>query len=372
MNTRKNTNKLKLIIFIIPLLITSCSMTKNIKNPTAISEKQFLEINNTRQFVLIRGENINNPVLLFLHGGPGATETSMLRKYNSDLEKHFIVVYWDQRNTGKSYDKKFPKEEIKVQKYIQDVDILVRYLKERFKKEKILLVGHSWGSRLGMYAVQQHPENFIAYVGVAQDVSAYECELISYQFALKKAKELNKTKALKKLEEMGEPQNGEYAKMYKTGIKGYWSQKRMLMGLGGDSYKKGIYLEWMLSVWFSREYSFSDVLRYFKTFKFSFDNIVKDPDFNNFDFIKQIPEVKIPVYFISGSYDYILPWTLSEKYCDTLIAPYKEFIKFDKSGHNPLFEEPEKFNKEIIRIYNQIKEKEGITQGGDSNFLFYF
>jgi pimeloyl-ACP methyl ester carboxylesterase len=161
------------------------------KSPNGIAEIQYLDINNTRQYVLIRGWDVNNPVLLFLHGGPGASETSMLRKYNSELEKHFTVVYWDQRNAGKSYDKKFPKEEIKVHKYVQDTDTLVSYLKSRFQKEKILLVAHSWGTRLGMYAVQEHPENFIAYVGITQELSSYEGELISYNYALDKAKELN-------------------------------------------------------------------------------------------------------------------------------------------------------------------------------------
>jgi pimeloyl-ACP methyl ester carboxylesterase len=325
------------------------------KSPNGISEIQYLEIINTRQFLLIRGMDVDNPVLLFLHGGPGATETSMLRKYNSDLEKHFTIVYWDQRNAGKSYDKKFPAEEIRVQKYNQDVDSLVSYLKKRFQKEKILLVGHSWGTRLGMYAIQRHPENFMAYVGVAQEISSYEGELISYQYALSRAKELNNTKALKKLDEIGEPRSGDYTKMYKTGIQGFWDQKRMLMNLGGDSYKKGIYLDWIFSVWFSREYTFFDVLKFMKTFKYSSDNIVHDPDYNNIDFFKQIPKVEIPVFFISGNYDYILPWTLVEKYCDSLEAPHKEFIKFEKSGHNPAFEEPDMFNDEIIRIYNLVK-----------------
>ncbi|NVM19329.1 MAG: alpha/beta hydrolase [Candidatus Lokiarchaeota archaeon] len=330
--------------------------TKKIRNINGISEIQFLNINNTRQYFLIRGENVKNPILLFLHGGPGASSTSMLRKFNSDLEKHFTVVYWDQRNAGKSYKKKFPKEEIKVQKYIQDVDVLVSYLKDRLRVDKIFLVGHSWGSRLGMYAIQEHPEKFSAYVGVAQELYSYESELISYHYSLNKAKELNNVKAIIELEDMGEPQSGDYAKMYKNGIKDYWKQKNWLIKLGGDSSGKSIYIKWMLSIWFSREYSFFDLLRFRKSASFSADNIIHDQDYNNIDFFKQFPEVKIPVFFISGVYDYINPWTLVEKYCATLKAPYKEFIKFEDSGHNPLFEEPEKFNKEIIRIYNLIKE----------------
>ena len=93
-----------------------------------------------------------------------------------------------------------------------------------------------------------------------------------------------------------------------------------------------------------------------KTFKFSSDNIVHDPDYNNIDFFKQIPKVEIPVFFISGNYDYILPWTLVERYCASLKGPHKEFTKFEKSGHNPAFEEPDRFNGEIRRIYNLVKD----------------
>jgi pimeloyl-ACP methyl ester carboxylesterase len=115
-------------------------------------------------------------------------------------------------------------------------------------------------------------------------------------------------------------------------------------------------LDWVLSVWLSREYSFIDVLKFMKTFKFSSDNIVHDPAYNNIDFFMQIPKVDIPVFFISGNYDFILLWTLVEKYCANLKAPQKEFIKFEKSGHNPAFDEPDRFNNEIIRIYNLVKD----------------
>jgi len=357
MKSRRNTYQMKyILIFTTVLSMVSCTMTKKINSINGISGSQYLEINNTQQYILIRGHDVDNPLLLFLHGGPGASETSMLLKCNRELEREFTVVYWDQRNAGNSYDRKFPKEEIKVQKYIQDVNTLVSYLKNRFQVEKVFLVGHSWGTRLGMYAIQKHPENFIAYVGVSQELSSYEGEMMSYQYALNKAKELDKGKALKTLEKIGEPQSGDYTTMYKTGIQGFWKQKQLLIKLGGDSYNKRIYLDWMLSVWFSREYSFIDLVRFMKTFKFSSENIVCDPDYNNIDFFKQIPEVEVPVFFISGEYDYNLPWPLVEKYCDSLKSPYKEFIKFEKSGHNPAFEEPDKFNNEIIRIYNSVKD----------------
>lgn len=338
-------------------IFSSCTSTKKIKASNGISEINYLKINKTRQYVLMRGKDKNKPVMLFLHGGPGASATALLRKFNSELENHFTVIYWDQRNAGKSFNKKTPKEEIKVSKYIQDLDTLTNYLKKRFNVDKIYLIGHSWGSRLGLYAIQKHPENYFGYIGVGQELNSFEGELISYQYTLKRAKETKNHKAIKDLEEIGEPQSGNYTKMYKNGFWGLVKQKDWLLKLGGERYGRTNYLDWTLSIWFSREYSFWDLIKYGKSSGFSAGNIIYDPDFNNINFFNQIPEVKIPIFFISGAHDYNTPWELVEKYTNTIKAPYKEFIKFEKSGHSPVFEEPERFNKEIIRIFNLINDK---------------
>lgn len=346
-----------IINLLLAVIISSCTSTKKIKTNNGISEINYLSINNTKQYVLIRGKDKNKPVLLFLHGGTGASATALLRKFNSQLENDFIVVYWDQRNAGKSYHKTTSKEEIKVAKYIQDVDTLTAYLKKRFNVDKILLVGHSWGSRLGLYAIQKNPDNFFGYVGIGQELASYEGELISYQYTLRRAKEKNNLKAINELEDIGEPQSGDYTKMYRNGFWGLVKQKDWLLKSGGERYGKTKYTDWIFSIWLSREYSFFDLLKYGKSSGFSAGNIIYDPDFNNIDFFKQIPEVRIPVFFISGAYDYNTPWELVERYSNILKPPYKEFIKFEKSGHSPVFEEPKRFNEEIIRIYNLLKEK---------------
>jgi len=338
-------------------IISSCTSTRRIKSPNGIAEIQYLDINRTKQYVLIRGKNQSNPVLLFLHGGPGASATALLRKYNYDLENHFTMVYWDQRNAGKSYDKSFPKDEIKVAKYIEDVNVLVTYLKKKFGVEKVLLVGHSWGARLGLYAIQKYPDHFMGYVGVGQELAAFEGELLSYQYTLNRAKEVNHLKALKDLEESGPPQSGDYRTMYKNGFWGLVQQKKWLLKLGGERYKKTNYTDWIFSIWFSKEYSFADVIKYGKSSGFSAGNIINDGDFNNYNMFTDIPAVQVPVFFISGAKDYNTPWELVERYCKSIQAPYKEFIKYDKSGHSPVFEEPAKFNAEIIRIYKKIAGK---------------
>lgn len=350
---------MRFLKYILPyFILASFTSTKKITSPKGISEIKYLDINNSKQYVLIRGQDTTNPVLLFLHGGPGASATALLRKFNSDLENHFTVVYWDQRNAGKSFNRKTSKDEIKVANYIKDVEYITSYLKNKFKVERIFLVGHSWGSRLGMYAIQKHPENYSAFVGVGQELASFEGEKISYEYTLNKANEQNNIKAIKDLEESGPPQSGDYTKMYKNGFWGQVKQKDWLLKLGGERYAKTSYTDWFYSIWSSREYSFFDLIKYAKSSAFCAGNIIYDPDFNNFNFFNQIPEVKIPVFYISGAHDYNTPWELVQKYACEIKAPKKEFILFDKSGHSPVFEEPKRFNEEILRIYNSVKRIE--------------
>ncbi len=346
--------KERFLLLCIMLVLGSCSSTKQIKTDNGISEINNLDINGTQQYVLIRGEDKDNPVLLFLHGGPGASATALLREYNSDLEKDFTMVYWDQRNAGKSYQKDFPADKIKVDYYNQDVDALVAYLRKRFQRDKIFLVGHSWGARLGIYAVQRNPNHFMAYVGIGQELEAHRGELLSYQYTLEKARAMNHKKALRDLNESGAPQSGDFPTMYKNGFWGLVRQKHWLLKLGGERYGRRNYSDWIRNIWFSREYSFLDLVKYGKSSGFSAGNIIYDPDFNNYNIPEKYEEFEVPVFFISGTNDYNTPWKLVEEYHGNIKAPIKEFIKFEKSGHSPCFEEPERFNKELIRILSKV------------------
>lgn len=341
---------LRKIAFLLSLvtLMTACSSTKPIRTPNGIARAERIVLGGIPQYVLMRGQDVNNPVLLFLHGGPGGAATGLLRTYNEALEKHFTVIYWDQRGAGKSFSKTVRPEDIRVSLYRQDAHQLVQLLKQRFHQNKIVLVGHSWGSRLGMYLVNDHPEDFLAYVGIGQEVEAYRGEKQSYQYALEQARRTNNAKAIADLEAMGEPSSGNYHTMYKTGFWGIVKQKDWLLKLGGERYAKRHYRDWAMRIWKSREYSFGDVIRWVKGSGFSAGNAMNDPDFNNFSLFQQVPSVKIPVYFLSGQHDYNTPWPLVKQYCDSLQAPHKEFVLFDKSGHSPVFEEPDRFNQFLI------------------------
>ncbi len=319
-----------------------------------IAESKYLDINGTKQFVMIRGENIKNPVLLHLHGGPGVSEIGGLSKYNKDLEKNFTVVYWDQRNAGKSYIENFPAAEIKVKKYIEDVDALAKYIKNRLKVEKLLLVGHSWGSRLGMLTVQKHPAHFSAFISTGQEVAAADGELQSYRYTLAKAKELKNQEFVQQLEAIGEPQGGDYRTMYSS-PEGFSLQKFVLLELNKQIYDGFTIEDLYANFQESEEYTQQEKENYLKSAEFTNQHIMNDDDFNNFDLRRQVPEVTVPVFFIVGKFDYINPAPLAKQYYDVLKAPKKEYILFENSGHDPAWEESQRYHAEISRIHNLVK-----------------
>ena len=135
-----------------------------------------ISINGTKQWVLIRGNDESKPVLLYLHGGPGQSLIPFAYKATNKLVNDFIVVYWDQRGTGLSYDESIPDETMTIDQFIEDTRSVTEYLKRKFNKDKIYLLGHSWGTVLGTLVIQKYPDDYYAYIGVGQVVNSEEQE----------------------------------------------------------------------------------------------------------------------------------------------------------------------------------------------------
>ena len=139
--------------------------------PDSIASLERVMLGGVEQGMLIRGSNVDNPVLLYLHGGPGTSELGMVRQHNMPaLEKHFTVVVWDQRGAGMSYSARHPESAMTVEQFIADTHELTQLLRQRFGQAKVYLVGHSWGSALGVLTAQRYPDLHHAYVGVGQVV----------------------------------------------------------------------------------------------------------------------------------------------------------------------------------------------------------
>ncbi|KYC45470.1 MAG: short chain dehydrogenase [Candidatus Methanofastidiosum methylothiophilum] len=176
---------------------------KILENSVTMLEK--IEIGGMEQWILIRGNDISNPVLLWLHGGPGASQMSVSQYFNGDLEKDFIVVHWDQRGAGKSNPSNFNEKTMTIEQYVSDTHELTIYLKNKFGKEKIYLLGHSWGALLGIETVKNYPEDYYAYIGVSQPVSNdIISQSISYEWLSQQMLAKGNQKELKKLKDLGE------------------------------------------------------------------------------------------------------------------------------------------------------------------------
>src|SRR6056297_4052403 len=171
----------------------------------SVAKMEKIKLGGVEQWIVTRGQNINNPIILLLSGGPGGTEMGRFLKFNKKLEKDFIVVNWEQRGSGKSYPSIKNKEDMVLDQYVSDINELVNYLKDKYDKEKVYLLGHSWGTIIGTLAVEKYPEQFHAYIGAAQMVNIKKTDQYIYDYVLKAAFKAGNDKLVNTLKENGRP-----------------------------------------------------------------------------------------------------------------------------------------------------------------------
>jgi len=311
-----------------------------------INLEERVKIGGTEQWILIRGADINKPVLLLIHGGPGTPELGLFRYYNSELENHFVVVYWDQRGAGKSYSKKLAQEPMHISQFVDDVCELSGYLCDKFGRERIGLLGHSWGTLIGMLAVAKTPERFYGYIGAGQVADMPAGELISYRYALDMAQKAGNRKAVRQLRKIGEPVKG----VYKRKLAGTNIARRWVLYYGGMVCGKKSNREFARKTFGAREYSLRDKWRYIKGFSMQSKNRMVVDEFLQYDLTERVKAVETPVYFFLGRHDYTIPATVAADYFAKLKAPEKGLVWFERSGHLLPFEEPEKFNRKVIEL----------------------
>ena len=311
---------------------------------SGIAKLEKVKIGGIDQWILMRGENREDPIMLFLHGGPCFSEMGLVRHYNKALENHFVVVNWDQRGARKSYSKKLANEPMTIEQFISDAHEVVEYLKNKFGKDKIYLVGHSWGNLLGMLIISRDPESFYAYVGIGQCSNMPEGERVSYKYTLEMAKKSNNQKAIQELEDIGCPVNG----IYKDGFSGTITQRKWLIKFGGSLYGKNSWNTFIKRILLTKEYSLIDRMNFFKVANMPSKIKMMENEVLRMNLLEQIPKVRIPIYFFLGRHDYEVPAVVAEKYFEIIKAPKKELIWFEKSAHFPCFEEADKFNKLMV------------------------
>ncbi len=299
---------------------------------TGIDTIEGLTIGGITQWISLRSDDVGSPPILFLHGGPGTAQIAFSRRTQKELARRFLVVNWDQRGAGRSYSRSLRKEDMTIERFVEDAEQLVETLLQRFGSPGLILVGHSWGSIIGLRLAAKRPELLTAYVGIGQVVDMLRGETLSYEFTLSEAKRLANKKAIRQLEQIGPPP---YAKLRSGGV-----QRKWLSRFHGATYQ-GSMSGTILKNVALRDLRPLDPIRFVAGAMFSLSSL--EDQQMGVNHIRDIPELEVPVYFCCGRRDYTVPFELVTEYADLLRAPHKAVVWFEESGHLPNFEEPERF-----------------------------
>lgn len=309
----------------------------------SIAEVRYVRLGGLDQWVMIRGECIANPVLILLHGGPGFSgDRHFFRRFNAPLEREFTVVYWDQRGSGKSFQKTIPKSSMTIEQFISDLDQLVDAVRRRTEQHQVTIFGHSWGSVLGVLYAARFPQNVSAYVGSGQIGDALAAESASYAFALSEAERRDNRKAIEELRAIGPPPYPASA---------LWKERMWMQRLEGRLGPRAL---WDLGRMFlgGPEAPIADLPNLYRGFRFSLDAMW--PEVSSINLIERVPELRMPAFFFLGRQDHWVPPETSGDYVDALTAPSKEIIWFEESGHEPFADEPAKFNASMVEFVRPV------------------
>lgn len=318
-----------------------------------ISAIESVMIGGVKQYLLIQAEDPTKPILFMIHGGPSMPVPSVSNRgkdyalimCTKELVKHFTLVYWDQRGTGKSYSKQIPKETMRLEQYISDAIEVTDYLLKRFNQSKLHLAAHSWGTVIGLSLASRYPGKFYSYTAFSQITNWVENDKLGYQWLLKRAGETNNQKALRELTEVGEPPYLEGFKQW--GLMRKWLLKyKSMIHDAGDKGSATYGKSANIMLW-SPDYSLLDVYHsLISGFKLAYtDEMIAD--LNGFDFFTDVPKVEIPVNFIHGEKEtHVFP-ELVQRYFDQLEAPQKKLFWSKKSSH-AFHEDDAKENEQIL------------------------
>ncbi|KAA5827528.1 alpha/beta hydrolase [Algibacter amylolyticus] len=321
--------------------------------PNSIAMHEDMLIRGVSQRITIRGKDVNNPVLLIVHGGPGAPIFPVIYKLSGiDLEDLFTVCYWEQRGSGLAYNDSVPDASITLNEIVDDGLEVSNYLKKTFKKDKIYIEGLSWGTAVAAFMVQKKPELYHAYIGSGICAKQAESEILSYDFVMAEAQKRNDTVSINQLKKIGRPpytnkpgmEISDAIEIERTIVFKYAPIKMDT----GFNLIKGMFMDNGL------------------TFKEKFTDMINKPESYypaaklmestalNVNLFRDVPELKVPVYFMHGDNDHFTETEIAKAYFDALVAPSKKWFLFENGTHGVQIEYPEKYRAIYV---NEILKK---------------
>ena len=305
--------------------------------PESVATMETAVVGGVPQRFWFRGSSRDNPALVLLHGGPGGSLGALFRRYNAELERHFLVVTWEQRGAGRSYQRGISSASMTVAQFVHDLGEVVELVKTRFHQSKVIFLAHSWGTILGTLYAHRHPENVAAYVGVGQIADMPKGEQLSYDFALSEAVRSGNRKAIAALGRIGPPPHTLSAML---------TERRWVSHFGGNIYTTPTATELVLEALQADEFNLLDLIKLFQGSQFSTKYLW--PEMSRINFTETNLSFEVPVLFLLGRHDRVVPCALAAAYLGQISAPYKKIVWFEHSAHNPNYEEPEKFNRVVL------------------------
>ncbi len=317
--------------------------SRRIVSPNGIEELVKVPIGGIDQWLSIRGRDTRNPVLLYLHGGPGAPTMPSDWTFQSPWEDYFTVVQWDQRGAGKTYASNSEAQMapgMTIDGMTDDAAQVVEYLRKRFGKRRIFLLGHSWGTVLGVKLAQRHPDWFYAYIGVGQVVETRRNEQDGYAFALREATAHGNAEAVRELESIAPYPGTAPLTMQRIGVRGKWETYYGGLAWGRKSFA------FDAGTWeLSPDYSEREVDAIDKGSKFSRRHLLQPMLAVDFD---DVTRFGCPVILFAGAHDYTTSHELVAQWFDEIRAPSKRLVVFADSAHLIMQEQPGRFLVHLV------------------------
>lgn len=306
-----------------------------------INESMYVDINGTKQWINIYGENIHNPVLLYLHGGPGSATSEFDYAVTRKWADVYTVVTWDQRNCGKSYSADQNKTELTRELLLKDGKEMTEFIRETLSADKITILGHSWGSIYGANLVLEYPQYYECFIGTGQLVDSVDNEKAFREEALSWAE--GDEESLELVRQLT-PEN--------MTMEHISARNSLMEKYGYGMMKDGSDYNLAATVIFNPNYSIADWVNYFSRDMDVYLAFFQSEEFESFS-LKGRFDYLVPYYNINGDMDYQTNYKLAEAYFDSVNAPYKELFIMEDTTHGLLESKSEEFSRIVHKIANE-------------------
>jgi proline iminopeptidase len=327
---------------------------RKIVSPQGVDERLEIPVGGTKQWISVRGRDRRNPIILMIHGGPASPEMQTSWTWQSDWEDYFTVVQWDQRGAGKSYVANDPAvigPTLSLDRIADDAAEVVQYLKTRYGKDRVFVIGHSWGSVVGLTLAHRHPELLYAYIGMGQVIGGVANERAGYELTLKEAEARKNDVAVAELKSIAPyPEKDGSAPLAKINLERKWS-----VDFGGLTYGRKDLDYYSHLARLSPDYSLADIAAIDQGAELSLPRLL--PDMMAFDYT-HVTDFGCPIFIFAGRYDLTTPSQPAADWLSRVHAPKKGLTWFENSAHMMEVEEPGRVLVHLVEDVRPLAAKE--------------